>query len=453
MFHRRQCEALVAGEYLKTKPYSVEAVLFCSCCKYRRNSVPDSDAWMIAGISARLAMRMGYHRDPSHLTGISPFEGELRRRTFTIIEMFEFVLSFQAGLPPLIQEDECDVSPPGNILDEDFDEDCKVLPASRPQTDLTPMSYWNCKSRQSKCLRRVIKHANSFKSQTYERTMELDREIHKTHADVPPSLRIKPIASSYMDPAYHMMYRLNLEIMYLKSLCFLHRKYLSQQLADAKYDYSRKTCIDAALKILSYQVELHEACRPGGRCHNESWVLCSLTIHDFLLAATIACLSLYESRNRPTADPVEASRMQVEMYDALKSSRDIWVEWKDVSNDAQRAAAVLTRMLSKVPRCAVPTVPSDTMRQNFLVTSRASSTKGVPAMTEGHPSISPGDVPPFATPAQLFPMDGFTPLDFGSADPLDPVFGEADNIDWVSSYTFWILLGGTRFTDTGLGPD
>jgi Fungal specific transcription factor domain len=95
----------VAGRYQKARPYSVEALLLYGVCKYMREEVPDKDAWMIMGISARLAMNMGYHRDPRHLANISPFEGEMRRRTFFIVEIFDLLFSFQAGLPAIIHEE------------------------------------------------------------------------------------------------------------------------------------------------------------------------------------------------------------------------------------------------------------------------------------------------------------------------------------------------------------
>src|SRR5450432_368393 len=109
--------ALVTGRYHKARPYSVEAVLLYGVCKYVRKEDPDADAWMIMGISARLALRMGYHRDPRHLTNISPFEGEMRRRTFAIVEAFDSLISFQAGLPAIIHEEECDTEPPSNLFD------------------------------------------------------------------------------------------------------------------------------------------------------------------------------------------------------------------------------------------------------------------------------------------------------------------------------------------------
>jgi hypothetical protein len=69
-------QALVTGKYHKARPYSVEAMLLYGVCKYMQKEDPDADAWMIIRISARLAMRMGFHRDPRHLTEISPLKAK-----------------------------------------------------------------------------------------------------------------------------------------------------------------------------------------------------------------------------------------------------------------------------------------------------------------------------------------------------------------------------------------
>lgn len=250
-FLARAGQALVAGGYHKARPYSVEAVLLYAVCKYMRNEDPDADAWMIMGIAARLAVRMGYHRDPRHLTNISAFEGEMRRRTFYVAEIFDLLFSFQAGLPAIIHEEETDTEPPSNLFDSDFDEDCITLPPSRPPTDPTPVLYYCYKCRLAKVFRRVIRHALSLKVTSYEDTMKLDAELREMHTEIPPSLRMKPLGSSFTDQPYMILNRHNIDMLYQKSLCVLHRKYLSHDRSDPKFAYSRKTCTDAALRILS----------------------------------------------------------------------------------------------------------------------------------------------------------------------------------------------------------
>jgi hypothetical protein len=213
----------MAGRYQKALPYSVEALLLYAICIYREREDPGTDAWMIMGICVRLAMKMGYHRDPRHLASISPFEGEMRRRAWMFIETFDLLLSFQAGLPAIIHEEECDTEPPSNLFDTDLHEDCKVRPPSRPPTDPTMMLYYCYKSRLAKTLRRVIRLSLSVKPPLYTETMRLDSELRDFHSNIPPSLRVRPLGSSVTDETYVFLNRLNVELMYLKSLCLLQR--------------------------------------------------------------------------------------------------------------------------------------------------------------------------------------------------------------------------------------
>lgn len=425
-FFMRAGQALVAGRYHKARPYSVEAVLLYAVCKYMQKEDSDTDAWMIMGISARLAMRMGYHRDPRHLANISPFEGEMRRRTFFIGMTFDLLLSFQAGLPSILHEEECDTELPSNLFDTDFDEDCKALPPSRPPTDPTPMLYYCCKSRLAIICRRIIRHALSLKTLSYEETMKLDGELHETHADVPLSLRMKPIGSSFTDQPYMILDRLHIDLLYLKSLCILHRKYISHERSNPRYDYSRKTCIDAALKILQHQAEIYVACQPGGQFHNDKWMLSSLALHDFLLAAMITCLDLYESHNKMATTSPEDLNDHARKYDVLKLSHEIWTARRAFSRDARRASNVLGVMLSKVSGPNIPSSQGDAPQKMSIVAQ--APLNGEDALST---AANSSENPSWNTTGFDIP-DLEVNSDFNLADPLKTILGESDDIDWVS---------------------
>ena len=57
-----------------------------------------TDGWLAITMILHLAVRMGYHRDPCHFPGIFPFEGEMRRRIWTMILRRDLVLSLETGL-------------------------------------------------------------------------------------------------------------------------------------------------------------------------------------------------------------------------------------------------------------------------------------------------------------------------------------------------------------------
>lgn len=384
--------------------------------------------------SSPIAMRMGYHRDPSHFSKITPFEGEMRRRTFFLLEIFDILFAYQNGLPSIVHEEECDVQPPSNLFDTDFDEDTKQLPPSRPATDPTPILFFCYKCRMTRVFRRILRHALSLKSPSYEETMKLDTELRDVHNDVPPSLRMRPLGSSFMDSVVTTSQRLMLDLMYLKCLCVLHRTYLSHRRSNPAYEYSRKTCVEAALRILMHQADLHTASQTGGLFHRDQWICSTVAMRDSLLAAMIISLDLYESRSE-TAPIKEGLKKNAERYHTLKTCHEIWLSRSSASNEAMRASKVLGVMLSKLTRPSFAFSATNTLQENFdsrrniterdaasstgTLSSNASSATTA-SMTSSHPTSGSDDLPP----------------DFSLEDPLFTIFGDSPGEqDWVGDLT------------------
>lgn len=289
-------ECLVSGDYLSGKPYSIEALMLHNYTEAQKFKEVGLGLWAKFGLLARLAQRMGYHRDPKYLVNVTPFEGELRRRLWFFIETFDVMFSFTLGIPPIIREDECDTEPPGNLFDLDFDENTMVMPQPRPASEPTSLLYLNYKSRLCRLLRRVIRISMAIRPVPYDDILNLDDEIHRYHNQVPPALQIRPIRSySFTDTTADIMHRLMLELMFLKSICVLHRPFLNREKNNPLYKHSRDTCRDAALRILELHAEYDEEGRPGGRLFEDNYMLQTLSLHDFLIASMILCLDLTEN--------------------------------------------------------------------------------------------------------------------------------------------------------------
>lgn len=86
-----------------------------------------------------IAIRMGYHRDPDHFPGISPFESEMRRSIWTAITSIDLVLSLETGLPRVATDAQIDTKESRNLRDCNFDEDMTNIPPPRPETEWTPV--------------------------------------------------------------------------------------------------------------------------------------------------------------------------------------------------------------------------------------------------------------------------------------------------------------------------
>jgi len=428
----RAAEALVTGGYQKARPYSVEAVLSLAYCKFLQKEDPDADACMVMGIAARLALRMGYHRDPRRFPHLSPFEGELRRRVFFLVETFDLLLSFQAGLPPIINEEECDIDPPRNLSDEDFDEDCTELPPSRPPVEATSMLYFHYKSVFAKTFRRVMRHALSVKSPSYEDTVRLDQELLEMQDEKPSCLKMKPLVAFTRESAAIVFDILNIEVMYLKCVCVLHRKYITHERSNPKFEYSRSRCIEAALKVLALQTELHAACQPGGQYFEDKWMISNLIIYDFILAGIIVCLDLFESRHTSSNASLCDLKIQAQRYDILTHTRDIWNSRKESSRDARRAANILSVTLSRIPRPAVTCATTNLHQGNdSQLLPDEENLMEIPLDVSDNSNWNNG----IFLPDEEIGTGNNAALDFSSA-----LFTDSDQIDWVSLHVSLFAL-------------
>ncbi|OLN82212.1 putative transcriptional regulatory protein C1F7.11c 5 [Colletotrichum chlorophyti] len=340
----RAVQCLIKGDYLAARTYSVEATLMCAHTRVIGSKDTDPILWNMFGVATRLAQRRGYHLEPRHLSvQISPFEAEMRRRAWFYCEAFDLLLSFQLGMPAIIHEGDNDALGPGNYSDEDFDEETTEMPPERPPTEATPALHYSWKSKLCRILRRVIRHALSPSRPAYEDTLALDDALHRWHDALPACLRVRPIRSTgFAEHNWVIMYRLMLELTWSKALCVLHRGYLSREWAsDERFSGSRETCRGAALRILDLHAEFDREASLGGRLFEDRYMLSSLTLHDFMIAAMVVCLDLNESTD--TSDEDYEKKMA-----ALKTASDIWTRRADCSKDARHAAIVLKAMVRRL---------------------------------------------------------------------------------------------------------
>jgi hypothetical protein len=102
----------------------------------------------------------------------------------------DLLVSFHIGLPSMVQAVKSDTRVPLNPRDQDFDEDTTELPPSRPDTEITAMSYKLSKGRVARRFGRVVQLANLLTLPHYDEVMALDRELHQVSAALLPLLRV-----------------------------------------------------------------------------------------------------------------------------------------------------------------------------------------------------------------------------------------------------------------------
>ncbi|MCJ1474311.1 hypothetical protein MMC13_002969 [Lambiella insularis] len=308
----------------------------------------------MVGMIVRLAMRMGFHRDPKFYPNLTPFQGEMRRRVWTYVRQSDLLFSSQLGLPSMIRLGDCDTELPRNLFDDEFDEDTKILPPSRPLSTATTVSYMIAKASLVFTFGKIVESLHAVRSSPYEEIMKLDQEYRDAYANISPHLRLESLEDSFLDPITTLMKRFQLSILYNKGQCVLHRIFLSRARENPRYAHSRRVCVDSSMQLLSHQATLHYESRPGRRLHSMKWYISSLTTHDFLLAATLVCLDLWytaeaEILSQRSGDfQVWGSERRADMIRAIEVSRDIWYELRDQSMEAFKACEMLGVMLQKL---------------------------------------------------------------------------------------------------------
>ncbi|KAI5203037.1 hypothetical protein E4T38_05392 [Aureobasidium subglaciale] len=323
IYHELSASAAVLGNYMTPKAYTIE----CLVLHVGSNRTNDfNDMWIVMSVIFRSALRMGYHRDPSHYGNISVLAGEMRRRVWHLLYMIDTLVSFQLGLPAMLRGVQSDTRPPHNLFDQDFSISSKILPSSRPSQEITPSSYGAAKFRicQVFALAADMSHATTVPS--HSEIMHLDAKLEEAKAAVPPALQFQAIEYCITEDPESLMCRFNLELLYHKTKVVLHRRFLVATASQPAEPYSRASCIGSAMKTLAHHQAIYRASAPGGQLESVSWYMCSIGTHDFLLSSMIICLELSRQLNEQSDPLTDKIATREDMIAALEGSKQVWEE-------------------------------------------------------------------------------------------------------------------------------
>ncbi|KJR87483.1 uncharacterized protein SPSK_01396 [Sporothrix schenckii 1099-18] len=169
----RAAQCLILGDYARPGRHKIEALVLYYGVEYlwqRRRVQGSSSAAgpsstgsagsdaatlastaMVLALAVRLAMHMGYHRDPSHAGGrLRPFDAEMRRRVWLVLVNLDRTASAELRLPSNVRHGwssssarptDSDTALPCNLHDSDLYEDMPALPPARPPTERTGVLY------------------------------------------------------------------------------------------------------------------------------------------------------------------------------------------------------------------------------------------------------------------------------------------------------------------------
>ena len=374
VYREKIVQCLVLGGYTNGPAYTVETLLLYLFVEYLGKKWSGNNNWVLMGIIVRIALRMGYHRDGSHfLSTLSPFQAEMRRRTWTIIVQWDMLFALQFGLPRTVQQAHSDTAEPRNLTDDDLHPEMLELPPARPESTKTSPQYHVSKNRFLSILALVFDLSISPRPAPLIEVLSLDALLKNAYKTI--FLAWQPVPTmANASPTANVRWSLLAPLSYRAEI-ILHRKYLTLGRSKPQYAYSRRTCVEASLLLLQHQWMLHLETQAGGRLCRHGWKFLGVLQQDFLLATAVMCLELAQSidratsasdttQNRPSSDspsPSPPSSNEKEnfnetrdrVFHALSGSYIVWTQSSESSPEAQTMADALKALLGKAQQAGV----------------------------------------------------------------------------------------------------
>ncbi|KKK24271.1 hypothetical protein ARAM_004402 [Aspergillus rambellii] len=423
---KRSAQCLSQSNYTLAGRYKVEGLFLYTMVEFYMSNDAQIGVSLLLGITVKLAMRMGYHRDPDQFPAISVFDGEMRRRMWVFLYQLDTLIAFEIGIPRTILDWHYDTALPRNLSDEHYNENTKKLPPPRPENEVTTTSYTIAKARLMATFGKILDMAYSREPVTYEEALELDRQMDEAHDLVPPVFRARPIDQCIMDPPELIVRRYTLENTYQKARCVLHRRYLGEVHSNLRYAYSRVVCITAAKQILRGYADIYRENQPGGLMYRNRYFPNSIQYTDNLLAAMILCMELSYSHAaggalavRPNDDVAVVIRDRDDLLSTLEESHQILNELRKRSVDAQKAYAALTIMLRRVKK-GLHTIPPP--KSSIFSSSTTDPTTEPELELEAEPVTTSNQPPAYGSWQDLESLDNQPyPLDISTGFMTDPM--------------------------------
>ena len=312
----------------------------------------------------------------------------MRRRTWALVRMTDIVFSHQVSLPSMIDENDCDTQFPNNIFDDEFHPDIKQLPPSRPNSEVTPIAYLIAMAKLCNELGNILQATTRVGKQIpYDEIIRFDAKLRQIIHELPPHLKMTPLEGS-TDPVPNIIARFNVEILYQKIMCLLHRKYLPRARQNPRYAHSRRSAIEASLDSLNHLATMHRESSSNGRLRSVEWFIKSIATKYFTLPAMLIILDLHFdniARENPGSTDTEGGFLwnneeRARMISALMTAQQIWKNLADTSMEAFKASKVVEIMLDKINNPSKDVqMPLDPTSQEPLASM--SSGLGMPTMS------------------------------------------------------------------------
>lgn len=201
--------------------------------------------WISAGALLRLATSMGLHRDPVHLSNMTTFTAEMRRRLWNTVLEVTLQSSLDSGGPPFLSLEDFDTAPPSNLNDHELMTDGVV---AKPEHEFTQMSIAVSLRKIFPVRLTIAKFLNNISSDaSYEETLRLDMELRAAYKSLYQTLQACKTSTRRSLSRFETCV---VDMILCRYLSSLHIPFFGSSLDEAStaYAFSRKVVIETALK-------------------------------------------------------------------------------------------------------------------------------------------------------------------------------------------------------------
>ncbi|OQE16212.1 hypothetical protein PENSTE_c025G02481 [Penicillium steckii] len=340
--YRQKCiAALISSNYTTPGRYKLEAATIHLGVEYLQSDGLKTDISILMSIVSRLALMMGYHRDPSIYVQLSHFEKEMRRRVWLILSLIDYFVSWQSGLPTVFPVGLSNVAPPETFIREDSDRNTEDFLLSNPDRMISVnITFALAQVRLMRAANAIIESIDADSMSTS--TFHLEQQLDTAWAHVPAYL--KGSATSRSD-CHTGLQVLTLEMTYHRARCILYRRHLLKERRNPKYKLFRTECVHAAQRVLHCQTELFQGIFSQPQFRHKVWFGISRSICDCLTAAMVISLEII---NRTKNNEFIGHGSLEELVETLRISHLSWEQCSRPSPETIKAAGILKKMLSLI---------------------------------------------------------------------------------------------------------
>ena len=354
---------LVLGEYFRPAQFAPESALLFVQAQCLSTQILSNDIAVLMSHTVRIATVMGYHRDPSHGKW-TPFQGEMRRRVWSLLLQLDLLISFHMGLPSNVQYPTWDTLPPRNVLDSELNEEMVSLPPARPDDFPSEIQFYNTKLRLMTVFEKIQRHTLSTQKDEawFRRVKQLDAELRELWASFPSIYNPRGMSDSVLDTSHVIVTRLCVTCLYYKCLCVLHKPCVRQRQLE-----SILVCLESSSGLVNGLLDAASEFKPGGQTETERWFMSALTWHDFLLGCTALCSVFCIITDLQFNSEGFGNIRIPDMVRSLEGAKDLCLEHASSrSSDTLRVASILEKVLESY-RSAQPSMSESISSSDTLM--------------------------------------------------------------------------------------